>query len=248
MDNNTIAFSRDQKVIKHNLLIQQSKFNFGAQQQKALLYIVSKIKPEDDGSGYMEFNINEFCEICGIQRNKTKTYTDLKKQLQELRDRSMWLQLPNGEEVLCGWFSNVKITNNSGLVSIKLDEEIRPYLIELQSQFTQYNLFYILGMQSKYSIRLYELIKSYEHLSDEFSFKLEWLLERMDIKYERWADIKRRCVDPAISEINNLTDIKLNYTPIKTGKKITSIRFNVRQASVVERLQSAANVDKIINR
>ena len=42
-----IRDEREYNVVKSNILIQKSRFNFTAQEQKIILYLISKIKPED---------------------------------------------------------------------------------------------------------------------------------------------------------------------------------------------------------
>jgi plasmid replication initiation protein len=45
-------------------------------------------------------------------------------------------------------------------------------------------------------------------------------------KYKLFANIKQRIVDRAVVEINEQTDIIVGYELIKTGRKVTAIRFN----------------------
>ena len=39
---------RNQLVVKHNALIQKTRYSLNTQQQKIILYLISKIKPDDD--------------------------------------------------------------------------------------------------------------------------------------------------------------------------------------------------------
>lgn len=47
--------------------------------------------------------------------------------------------------------------------------------------------------------------------------------------FERWCDFKRRCIDPAILEINDLTEMQVTYSLKKSGQggKVHAIEFAV---------------------
>ena len=57
---------RDYKVIKYNDLIQKTRHQLSMQEQKIVLYLISKIKPGDTELTDYKFDVAEFCEICGI--------------------------------------------------------------------------------------------------------------------------------------------------------------------------------------
>ena len=51
-------------------------------------------------------------------------------------------------------------SDGHGKISIRLSEEIKPYVLALSNKYTQYQLRNILEFSSLYSIRLYEILKS----------------------------------------------------------------------------------------
>lgn len=62
----TIQQQRGYMVVKGNTIIQKSRFALSAQQQKILLSMISKIKPEDKANQTYSFEIQEFCKLCNI--------------------------------------------------------------------------------------------------------------------------------------------------------------------------------------
>ena len=44
---------------------------------------------------------------------------------------------------------------NSGIIELKLNENLKPYLLQLKEKYTEYELIYPMHFKSKYSIRLY---------------------------------------------------------------------------------------------
>lgn len=82
-------------------------------------------------------------------------------------------------------------------------------------------------MRSKYAIRLYEILKSYAYIG-EYTTTIADLREDLQIAgYTTYKDIRRRVLDPAVEEINEITDIFADPKPIKTGHAITAIRFDI---------------------
>src|SRR5699024_10716722 len=57
-----------------------------------------------------------------------------------------------------GWVESAKYHEN-GQVEIRLSSDLAPYLLQLKSDYTQYRLFDIVQLDSKYSIRLYKLMR-----------------------------------------------------------------------------------------
>lgn len=216
------------KVVKSNDLIQKSRFSLSLQEQKIILYLISKIKPEDMELYEHTFDIKDFCQVCGLDYDSGKNYKNIKTTLKTLRDKSMWVEIEPGTETTLAWISSVSLTKKSGVVKIKLDDKMKPYLIQLQEKFTQYELMYTLAMRSQYSIRLYELLKSYEYRHGH-TFTVEELKVRLSAEnYDRFHDFQRKVIDIAVREINELSDIAVTCTMIKVGRSYTKIKFGVK--------------------
>lgn len=226
---------RDNLVVKSNSLIQKSRYSLSVQEQKIILYLISKIKPTDDEFETYTFNLRDLCDVCGISYNG-KNYRDFKDAIQNLRDKSFWLK-SDTEESLCSWVNKVRIDKKTLQVEIRLDEVLRPYLLQLRENFTSYELGYILVMHSKYGIRLYELLKSYDNLA-EIQLSVAELKERLQSpEYSDYKNFRVRVIDPAVAEINEQTDIHVEYEQHKTGRAITHLTFRIATKSSVEQVR-----------
>jgi plasmid replication initiation protein len=239
MTKTEIAKARHSIVVKSNELIQKSRFELSAIQNKVILYLISKIKPEDEEFKLYEFSIHEFCQVCGIEEYSGGNYAALKKAIKEIADKSMWVTLNDGSETLVRFIERPYIERNSGIIKIKLDELMKPYLLQLQESFTQYELIYTIRFKGKYSIRLYELIKSvhYNELSAyERIFTLEDLKTRLGAgtSYSAWKNFKARVLEPAIMEINEHSDKHVEYEAILEGKSVNRIRLKIKSKNWLE--------------
>ena len=248
METNNYLDARHQSVVKSNDLIQNSRFNLSLQQQKIILFLISRIRPSDGNFGLYEFDIQEFCQICGINISSGKHYTDLKAAIKAIADQSIWVKLPNGKETLVRWIEKPYIDSGNGLIQIKLDDDLMPYLLNLKKNFTKYELIWTLHFRSKYTIRLYELCKSF-HYHDinplEREFSLDELRQRLGAEnYKTYQHLKERVLDNAITEINEFSDKVLSYRPLKKGKKVIGIVLSIGSKDSLESLRIQAAIDK----
>lgn len=85
-------------------------------------------------------------------------------------------------------------------------------MLKLNNMFTKYKLANILNMKSKYSPRIYEILKCNEFKKQgyiEIDIEdLRKLLKAEDI-YPMYADFKRKIINQTQKELNKLSDIKI---------------------------------------
>lgn len=244
----TLSEVRDHLVVKRNDLIQKSRHQLDLQEQKIILYMISKIKPSDKDFIEQNFSVAEFCKLCGLDENNGGNYAYIKNTLKTLSDKSIWVTLEDGSETIFRWLNDVTINKRSGFIKLKHDEKLKPYLLDLQENFTRYNLIYTLAMRSQYSTRLYELLKSYQY-KKFVVFGIEDLKRLLFAEtYTRGNNFKQRVLEIAMKEISKLTDISVTYELIKEGRKFTEVRFDITQKDVGGRLSAWARISEVIDK
>lgn len=239
---------REYRVVKSNDLIQKSRFHLSMQEQKIILYLISKIKPNDMELKEHIFEIKDFCKICGLDKDNGANYKYIKKTLKELRDKSIWVELENGSETTLAWIDKVTMNKRSGAVTVKIDDMMKPYLLQLQERFTQFELLYTLAMKSQYSIRFYELLKSYEYRHSH-AFDINELKKILFAEtYDRFPDFKRKVLDISMREINEFSDINVTYEIEKEGRRYAKIVFLIKlKKDLNKRLETWEKIEKVIN-
>lgn len=241
-----IEKERDMKIYKADSLLQKARFTLSLNEQRLILYTISKIKPTDTALTEYEFNLRDFYEVCGITGKES--YSEIKNQCIALKSKAWWLTVldENGEEweSAVTWFNTLKTNKKKGKVRIKFHEDMMPYLIQLSQQygsngfFTVYDFKYILPMKSTYSIRLYELLKSYQKNNKKWWFKFDKLKHLLDCDSYEWYDFKRRVLNTAVNEINKFTDLDIEYKTEKDGNKVDEITFILNEKNIVEKLKA----------
>lgn len=234
-------------VVKANELIQKSRFNLTVQQQKIVLYLISKISQFDDDFKLYEFGILDFCRIAGIENVSGRTYQEVKDAIKEIADKSLWIKLENGQETLLRWIEKPYIDEKNGTIRIKLDKDMKPYLLQLKANFTKYEMLWTMNFKSKYSIRLYELMKSVHYRPIKpftCDYKLDELRKLLGAEsYTKYQDFKR-ILERAVDEINTSSDIVLHYEPIKKSRSVYRIQITVKSKEQLEVLKARSDIER----
>ena len=133
------------------------------------------------------------------------------------------------------WCSYCKYED--GVLTIKLHDNLKPYLIGLSQLYTQYALEDIFGLESVYSIRLYELLreglrgkKVYADHVAEVTLLVDTIKKATDTenKYEKMSMFRARVIDNSLNEINEKLGYYITYTPVKESRKIIGFKFELK--------------------
>lgn len=264
-----IAKSREYQVIKSNQITFGSRYNYTVDEQKTIAYVCSLINPtSSEIEREYVFNIRDFCKTCGIDYDNGKAYEYIRNILKGLVQKVMILELPDGTETTVNWVQKVWANKGSGMARIKLDEDMIPYLFELKCRFMSYKLKNILCMKSQYSIRLYEILKSYhdmkiaqtDHRSsaekDKFPRIISWTVDIDELKrklmvdniktYSNYKNLRLRVLEPAQKEINAFTEINVFFEPIYQGRKVIKIKFGIVSKDMIEKMQADVRNDELL--
>lgn len=241
MSNFDLRETRNNLVAKDNRLIQNSRFALNNNENKAVLYLISKIQPDDEPGKKYLFNCKEFQSL--IKWNGDASYKNIKAMLTRLSDMRWWIDLDENNEALVRWFHIIHMNKGTGDIEISFHEDMFPFLLNLQQHldengqyYTSYKLQNVTLMKHRYSPRIYEILKSYQFNNKKWTFEngtgTKYDLQRMigdsvldngsgegvptiPESWSNWAIFKRDVLKPAVEEINKYSDIKVAYD----GKK-----------------------------
>ena len=237
-----ISEDRNELVVKSNDLIRNTRYNLSVVEQKIVIYLISKIVAEDKDLKTVNFSISEYCDLTGIRKGG-RGYQLVKESIRTLRNKSYWISTNDDTEVLFSWIDTAEIKKKSGIIEIKLSESLKPFLVQLKGNFTKYELINVLTLNSKYSIRLYEIFKSYLWLNtwevDINDFR-ELLL--ISDKYKEYKDLQRYVIKPSLREINKYTDLSVEFYTRKVGRKINKLGFKI-----IEKRGYQMTIDLLLN-
>lgn len=212
-------------VTKANILI-TANYDLSLQEQKLILTLASMVQPTDEEFKEYNFKIKDFMKLLDIE-TQTK-YTEIPKITKELMKKVF--EIKEGKDIIqLSWLSSARYKTGEGLVILKFDSSLKPYMLQLKEFYTSYKLENILSLKSKYSLRLFEILKSnqfrkYWEINLE---ELKKLLGATEKSYSIYQNVKNRIIVQAQKELREKTDIDFEFEEIKTGRKVTSLRFYI---------------------
>lgn len=219
-------------------------------EQKMLLILIATISKEDTDFKDTTFKVVDLARIMNISTQML--YRDLKKICKSLITKIVEVKHENDWAVF-NIITSAKYKSKSGTVILRINDEAKPFLLELKELFMSYKLENILNMDGKYAIRIYQQAKSnlykgkYVVGLDEFKQQLK-LTQK---SYESFSNINLKILKPAISEINDKSDITISVNKKTIGKKVQSLEFLVlekeRQKVVVKSKKNNKKQDNFNN-
>lgn len=248
---NAIKETRRLYVVKANDLIRKTRYNLTAQQQKIVLFCISKIRPNDPPGTAYEIDIRELCEACNLDVDiGGMYYKTIKTDLINLTQR-YWVELPDKTLVTVSWIGDAEIIPYSSKVIIHFHPKMAPYLFQLKERYTQYRLEDVLPFKGKHAIRLYEILRSYVTAAEiEEGYQKRVTISLADLKhsmgidnYDRWINFERRVILSSVNEINSFSqDMQITYEPMKDGgRSIEKILFTLSSPRAKQILTARAN-------
>lgn len=232
-------------VVKSNQLIEAS-YRLTAGEQKIILSLVSMIRPDDEEFKKYKIKIAEFEKLLGVKNNRI--YKDVKDITNELMKKVFTIKTSNSTLQL-SWLSSVEYLDGLGEIELEFSPKLKPYLLQLKNRFTSYKLKEIIQLKSFYSLRIYEFLKQYEKIGERtFSIdELRVLFQIEENEYARYNDFKRKVIIQAQKEINKKTDLIFEFEELKTGRKVTSLRFLMQSKNSIPEvvvIDTIGNPDK----
>jgi len=233
-------------VTKSNNLV-CSYYTLTLQEHKIILALISMVQPDDDDLKEYEFKIKDFLKLLSTKdQGKYKSVPELTKGL--IQKAFTIKNTDTNRHLQISWLSSAEYNNTNGTVSLKFDSKLKPYLLMLKEYYTSYKLSNILKFKSKYSIRLYEILKRYQNLKLNIStvtIKLDELKKMIGANsktYSLYSNFKEKCLLPAQKELKKYSDIYFDFEAIKESRRVDAVKFNILK-NVVESESNLLDLD-----
>ena len=136
-------------------------------------------------------------------------------------------------------------------VSFRFVDAIIPMLVELERNFTTYEIKQVAELSSSYAMRLYEFFM--QHLDKKtgkgwLDISLDDLRFRFGLlptEYKTMSNFKAYVLDFSLKQINTKTDLSATYTQRKQGRVIVGFRFEFerKQKSTAQQTKQTTNIN-----
>lgn len=193
---------------------------------KIVAKLTSLINKDDEDFKEYEFSSMKLLKELNLG---SENYSALEDSINKLIGRVIEIEKEDGRKLVTTFLSSCLYDNTQeeSTITLSYDPKLRPYFLQLQDNFTRYHLENILELKSFYAIRIYELLKQYQKIGNRTLTieKLKKMLNVTEKSYNRYDNFKRRVILKSQEEINKKTDINIEFKEIKTGRKVTAIKF-----------------------
>jgi len=149
-------------VRQSNKLV-EARYSLTLNEQRVILSLISMIHPKDKDFQYYELDITQLTKLMGIDpKHATRDVENVifSVQLRATTRKAILYGCPTRYGI--DWLSAVKKVGNK--IQLRFDPSLKPYLLQLKKQFTQFQLEIIVQFKSAYTIRIYALLKQYVSL------------------------------------------------------------------------------------
>lgn len=135
------------------------------------------------------------------------------------------------------------IEYNDGIISAKLNQDLKPYYLQLRREFSMRSLSDFRRLSGIYSQQLYRFLCSFRALdmTEVPLDRLYFVTTAPESFRKDFRNFRLRVLEPAAKEINDKTDLKYNWEPIRQGRKVTAIRFIFDGGATAEVSHEAAS-------
>ena len=118
-----------------------------------------------------------------------------------------------------------------GILTCKFNKDLTPYILGTFSNFTKTEYKQITSCSTYTAMRLYEICNRWKDTGIAYYELEKWrkLLGATTKSYEKFSNFKRWCLEPAIEEVNEKTDLFITVSYEKKGAAVSHIRIGIRR-------------------
>lgn len=226
MNTDLLTVNRDNRYI-------QSSFQLTLNEARVLELAHAKVQFNTEPEPLLEFHAEEFMQAFGI--SEKNAYNQMADGVDDLYNRTAEIIGLLSSKSL----SKIRLASRSdyvpeeGMVRIRLTPEMVDMLrlTKENEGYTGYKLLHVKNLNSSHALRLYQLLSRFkdngwvEHSLEDWKFYFG-----VQDKYARWVDFRKRVLDPAAKNINEVSNytIDMNYELTKKGRKIDRIKITFK--------------------
>lgn len=188
--------------------------------------------------------VNVFKSLTGNKDAKT-----LWKYINRLGDIKVTLKSGAKSEGFTHLLAFAEVNYEQDRIRYQIPAILESFIESKNVAFSRIRTHFLIGLRGKYSVSLYMLLERYANRKHPYvTMTLDELKEKLKVepgKFEKWGDLKRRVLMPAVEEINDKTEVEcfsefpglhgagfsVTFEPDKIGQgvKVSKIRFDIKK-------------------
>ena len=224
-----------QLVTKDNSLIGAS-YSLGVVEQRLIFLAIIEAREQKtliEAGGLLRVYAQSYAKQFDVEKHTS--YEAMKRAVEGLYEAGFAYSKLDERSGKIGhyksrWVDKIGYIDDLGCVELVFASDVIPLITRLEARYTEYELKQVVGLKSEYAIRLYELIIQWRSVGKTNPISLKELREKLGLvdEYNRIEAFKRRVLDLAVKQINEHTDITVEYEQHKNGRVITGFTFRFK--------------------
>ena len=210
----------------------EARYQLSSRGNDIIDIVLSKLE-KDDNTRYI-IDINDYKKY--YDETTPNTYRQFKATVDEMREKGLEIRnKEKNEYIYYPWFTRIHYINDEGRIEVDLHKELKKILLEVKRKI-YFNLKYSTKLKSEYAKRLYYYARFYVDTGWRID-KVEELADKLECpkSYKtRYNPFKTKVLEIAKEQINEYSDIKIEFEEIRKGKKVVSIKMLIRKKDVNE--------------
>jgi plasmid replication initiation protein len=234
------TLNNDFKIIKKSNQLIEARYKFDVWETRMFLSVLANIRKEDVDFNTYRIWYRDIIKIFGLKSNQS--YALLREAAKSLMQKKFNItSSDNGFERETAYHIIRSVNylkegqkgdgvEQQEYIDITVEPEMKPLLLQLQQNFTAYNIQSVAKLGTS-ALRLYELLKQYEFLGNR-TMDIDYIkhILEMETEYALFADFYKWFIIPALRDINLYSDLEVGEPEkIKQGKKIVSLKFIIHK-------------------
>lgn len=196
---------------------------------RLFLYVISQIpwgyRRSSQGTPTPSIEVSErvVARVLNLTGSKRSWASRLTQIIHDMKVAYASIVDADGRTFNISWFRCIAYDPGKKMFTFTFDSMLMPFFCGLSSgRFTLYELGYVFQLSSVHSVRLYDTLKEFAHRGD-FYVSLNDLRTRLGLllydenkkivgyKVSDFKKLNAQVLGPAVSEINDRTDLKVSY-------------------------------------
>lgn len=160
--------------------------------------------------------------------SKSVDYKELKNLCKTFKDKGLYQKDENDVFQSMTIFPWIEYNGKSGIIEIMMLSKAIPFFVNLGKEYTRYNVQIMLSLSSKYSQRIFELLRMFQgRKRHEFVVDFIELKESLSCEKYTYKDFRINVLEVAQKELFEKAGISFNFDTGSKQRGIDKIYFKI---------------------
>lgn len=221
--------------------ISRASYTMPVMHRRLIYLAMAQVRPDDEDLPEVEMTVGDIARALNLG-DSGRQYVEIRAACAGALSHVLDIDTDDGW-VQFQWLSRCRYVKTRDAIKIKLHDDLRPYVLELQSAFSMLSIADISRIQGRHALRLFEQIMSNKGMAGTGGNKpghwfydiefdhLRHLFKIAPHEYKLTADLRKWVIDAPVREINDADlgiRVECDYNRFRRGRRLLGVRLNVR--------------------